>query len=66
MKNNANEQRDAISGWEDEGGAATSDQRGKEIVQTAAEQTARRNRDDLKRRLAGRLKPAAEKKLRRK
>jgi hypothetical protein len=66
MKNNTNEQPDAISGWEDEGGAGASDQRGKEIVQTAAEQTARRDQDDLKRRLAGRLKPAAEKKLRRK
>jgi hypothetical protein len=66
MKNNTNEQPDAISGWEDEGGAGASDQRGKETVQTAAEQTARRNRDDLKRRLAGRLKPASEKKLRRK
>jgi hypothetical protein len=28
--------------------------------QTGAEQTARRNRDDLKRRLAARLKPGAE------
>ena len=32
--------------------------------QTGAEQTARRNRDDLKRRLAARLKPGAERKLR--
>jgi hypothetical protein len=96
MKNNTNDQRNAISGWEGEGGAGLSDQSGKGIVQgekraaeqdrrdashqsdvrgehrdpdahqTAAEQTARRNRDDLKQRLAGRLKPAAEKKLRRK
>jgi hypothetical protein len=34
--------------------------------QTAAEQTGRRNRDDLKRRLAGRLAPRSERKLRRK
>lgn len=32
--------------------------------QTGAEQTARRDRDDLKRRLAARLKPGAERKLR--
>ena len=96
MKNNTNEQRNAIFGWEDEGGAGLSDQRGKGIVQgeksaaeqdrrdashqsdvrgehrypdahqTAAEQTGRRNRDDLKRRLAGRLAPRSERKLRRK
>ena len=65
MKNNTNEQRNAISGWEDEGGAGLSDERGKENVQTAAEQTAR-NRDNLKRRLAERSTPAAEKKHRRK
>jgi len=34
--------------------------------QTAGEQTARRNRDDLKGRLAGRLAPGSERKLRRK
>lgn len=96
MKNNTNEQRNAISGWEDEGGAGLSDQRGKGIGQgekraaeqdrrdashqsdvrgehrypdahqTAAEQTGRRNRDDLKRRLGGRLAPRSERKLRRK
>jgi hypothetical protein len=96
MKNNTNEQRNAISGWEGEGGAGLSDQSGKGIVQgekraaeqdrrdashqsdvrgehrypdaeqTAAEQTARRNRDNLKRRLARRLAPGSERKLRRK
>jgi hypothetical protein len=96
MKNNTNEQRNAISDWEGEGGAGTSDQSGKGIVQgekraaeqdrrdashqsdvrgehrypdthqTAGEQTARRNRDDLKGRLAGRLAPGSERKLRRK
>jgi len=96
MKNNSNEQRNAISGWEGEGGAVISDERGTGIAQsekraaeqdrrnasyqsdvrgehrypdahqTAAEQTARRNRDDLKGRLAGRLVPRSEKKLRRK
>ena len=55
LKNNNNEQPDAISGWEDEGGASASDQRGKEMVP-----------DDFKRPLAGRLTPAAEKTLRRK
>jgi hypothetical protein len=94
MKNNTNEHRNAISGWEDEGGAGLSDERGKGIVQVEkrdpdrdrldashesdirgehrypdahqsdAEQAARRNRDDLKRRLAGRLKPQSERKLR--
>ena len=96
MKNNSNEQRNAISGWEGEGGAVISDESGTGIVQsekrageqerrdashqsdvrgehrypdthqTAAEQTARRNRDDLTRRLAGRLTPRSERKLRRK
>ena len=96
MKNNSNEQRNAISGWEGEGGAVISDESGTGIVQsekrageqarrdashqsdvrgehrypdahqTAAEQTARRNRDDLKGRLAGRLAPGSERKLRRK
>ena len=96
VKNKTKEQRNAISGWEDEGGAGLSDQGGKEIVQgekraaeqdrrdashqsdmrgehrypdahqTAAEQAARRDRDDLKRRLAGRLTPGSERKLRRK
>lgn len=96
MKNNTNEQRNAISDWEGEGGAGTSDQSGKGIVQgekraaeqdrrdashqsdvrgehrypdthqTAGGQTARRNRDDLKGRLAGRLAPGSERKLRRK
>jgi len=95
MKNNTNEQRKAISGWEDEGGAVISesgtgiaqsekraaeqdrrnasyqsDVRGEhrypDAHQTAGEQTARRNRDDLKGRLAGRLVPRSEKKLRRK
>jgi len=93
MKNSTNQQRNAISYWEGEGGAGISDQRGKGIVQrekraaehvrrdashqsdvrgehrypdahqTAAEQKARRNRDDLKRRLAG---AGVEGKLRRK
>jgi len=96
MKNNSNEQRNAISGWEGEGGAGISDQSGQGIVQgekraaeqdrrdashqsdvrgehrypdahqTAGEQTARRNRDDLKRRLAGRLAPGSQRTLRRK
>ena len=96
MKNNTNEQRNAIAGWEGEGGAVISDESGTGIVQsekrageqerrdasyqsdvrgehrypdahqTAAEQTARRNRDDLKGRLAGRLAPGSERKLRRK
>jgi hypothetical protein len=96
MKNNTNQQRNAISGWEGEGGAVISDESGTGIVQsekrageqerrdasyqsdvrgehrypdahqTAAEQTARRNRDDLKGRLAGRLAPGSERKLRRK
>jgi hypothetical protein len=66
MKNKTNEQRNAISGWEDEGGAGLSDQRGKEIVQTAAEQAPRHNRNDRKRRLAGRITPRSERKLRRK
>ena len=96
MKNNSNEQRNAISGWEGEGGAVISDESGTGIVQgekrageqerrdashqsdvrgehrypdahqTAAEQTSRRNRDDLKGRLAGRLAPGSERKLRRK
>ena len=96
MKNNTNQQRNAISGWEGEGGAVISDESGTGIVQsekraaeqgrgearhqsdvrgehrypeahqTVEEQTARRNRDDLKGRLAGRLAPASERKLRRK
>jgi hypothetical protein len=75
MTNNTNEHRDAISGWEDEGGggAGLSDQQGQGIAEvekraheTGAEQTARRNREDLKRRLAARLKPGAGRKLRRK
>jgi hypothetical protein len=94
MKNNTNEQRNAISGWEGEGGAGISDRSGKGIVQgekrgaeqdrrdashqsdvrgehrypdahqTAGEQTARRNRDDLKGRLAGRLAPGSVRTLR--
>jgi hypothetical protein len=96
MKNNTNEQRKAISGWEGEGGAVISDESGTGIVrsekraaeqdrrdashqsdvrgehrypeahQTVGEQTTRRNRDDLKGRLAGRLAPGSERKLRRK
>jgi hypothetical protein len=65
-KNSTDEQPDAISGWEDEGGAGLSDQRGKEIAQSAADQMARRNREDLKRPVAGRLTPAAGKKFRKK
>lgn len=89
MKDHTNsENRDAISGWEDEGGALRahagrridnpraagdrrrpaqerldqshqSDTRGEhrydDVQQTGAEQEARRERDDLKQRLAGRV-----------
>jgi len=84
MKNNTNEQGNAISCWEGEGGAGVCDHSCEAIVpgetraaeqkrrdashqsdvrgehrypdahQTVAEQTARRDRDDLKGRLAGR------------
>jgi hypothetical protein len=96
LKNNTNAQRNAISGWEGEGGAVISDESSTGIVQsekraaeqdrrdashqsdvrgehrypeahqTVGEQTARRNRDDLKGRLAGRLAPGSARKLRRK
>ena len=57
-----NQQRTALAGWEDEGGAAfdaahDSSPRGEhrypDSQQTEAEQKARLDRDDLKRKLAG-------------
>lgn len=87
QKNTSNEKRDALSAWEDDGGARRSgaasqteptrvlrerrraqqgldathdsDLRGEhrydDAHQTAAEKTARQERDDLKQRLAGRV-----------